>query len=989
MEIAFGILGQTTVRMHGNLVMNRTQRRELKILAAMLTQPGKRISIPTLVDWAWNDDEDPPKNKKDALYKNIARIRQVLATTGTRAAVVLTNGGYLIEIDENLIDLTIFRQKMTSARRLADLGHHHSACESARAALALWRDEPLAGMTSGLAENWRRSITETDWFPAATFLITELLAAAQPDAALRQLDTVGHPTDLRFALLRMRTLQALGRFGAEDDYYMEIRRYFREEGDQYALDELFALHEDLRRQRARTTPRENPAQPLEEKLAPLHALPRDIPGFTGREDVLAQLDSAITPGDTAFRPVVVTLTGPPGVGKTSTAVRWAHRAAERFPGGVMLLDMQGLGPAKRREHAEAIEIVLSTLNFLVDRIVSPLGRAAKLRALLRDRPMLIILDNIEDTGHAAPLIDVFADCAVIITAWKWLPSFNPLTVPPLSATESMALLSQRLGRRTALEHEAVTDLVSLCSGLPLALTLVADRAAVRPGVRLGTMAAQFRDDTTLLTIGDEGDATTKTLLSVFSWSYRGLDEAAQSTFRLFGVHPSPEITGEALIAASTLPASAVRRALDMLVSAHLIQQPADADRYRVYDLFHKFAATLTTLDPDSDIPRRRLVSYYVHTAAEAHRTYYPHAQRPDLPEREPGCIPTRFTDPISAMRWSLGERGALAGFVRDIATTLPAHAIVLTHLIVDFLDRHGFYDDILSCLAIAMKCSAELGDTMSEAATLNDIGQIHLLTGDDRLAEDYFHRAVRLLDDLGHPIGAITVTLNLARVHRHAGRLAEAKTLYEGCLVECQRAGDRERESAAAHNLASTLVELDQHHRALHYYHHALHLRKVFDDVDRQLATHTALTTLHTELAEYPQARAHCEHGLRLLARVHDLPATMKLHTVRAQLAYAEGRAEEALDLVSNAFALSRRIGIATGEARVLEAQGNILFGTGDPEGALDAWHRAEGLYRGRARNRRADAVLVRIHELEAALPAIPTSRSASGHIPLESQQSQ
>ena len=75
----------------------------------------------------------------------------------------------------------------------------------------------------------------------------------------------------------------------------------------------------------------------------------------------------------------------------------------------------------------------------------------------------------------------------------------------LDEQSSLALLSKRMRGRAEEEPEAARALAVLGDGLPLALTLLAQRAASRPGISLDTMLGELRDPETLLSIGDDGD----------------------------------------------------------------------------------------------------------------------------------------------------------------------------------------------------------------------------------------------------------------------------------------------------------------------------------------------------------------------------------------------------------------------------------------------------------------------------------------------------
>ena len=200
MEIVYGILGQTTVRMHGKMTEEWGSRQARHLLAALLTRPGKRFSPDSLISLGV-DRVSSPRQPQDALYKAMTRLRQALEAADHALVIRTVNGGYQLDIRPDLVDIHVFNDEMRRARQLSASGDHENACEVARAALALWRDEPLAGMTSEPARNSRRASSAADWAPAHSFLASELLAADPPrrgaETPDRRSPPVRHRTHVR------------------------------------------------------------------------------------------------------------------------------------------------------------------------------------------------------------------------------------------------------------------------------------------------------------------------------------------------------------------------------------------------------------------------------------------------------------------------------------------------------------------------------------------------------------------------------------------------------------------------------------------------------------------------------------------------------------------------------------------------------------------------------------------------------------------------
>ena len=110
----------------------------------------------------------------------------------------------------------------------------------------------------------------------------------------------------------------------------------------------------------------------------------------------------------------------------------------------------------------------------------------------------------------------------------------------LTEAEARQLLTARLGaQRTAADTDAITQIVSLCARLPLALAIAAARAAARPHPPLALVAAELSDTGNRLNALDTGDPAAS-IRAVFSWSYQQLSPAVARMFRLLGLHPGDQ-----------------------------------------------------------------------------------------------------------------------------------------------------------------------------------------------------------------------------------------------------------------------------------------------------------------------------------------------------------------------------------------------------------------------------------------------------------------
>jgi transcriptional regulator with XRE-family HTH domain len=228
-------------------------------------------------------------------------------------------------------------------------------------------------------------------------------------------------------------------------------------------------------------------------------LPADVAGFIGRAGALLQLSSLRERGDRAAFAVV---TGMAGVGKTSLAVHWAHRVRKDFPDGQLFVNLRGFDPrGSALSPAEAVRGLLDTLGVTPPRIPAEFhAQTSVYRSLLADRRVLIVLDNARDADQVRPLLPGSSGCMVVVTSRDPLTGLvaiegaHPLVLNLMTTEEARGLLVHRLGAcRSAAEPEAVDRIAASCDRLPLALVIVAARAATRPQLPLAAVVDELSE----------------------------------------------------------------------------------------------------------------------------------------------------------------------------------------------------------------------------------------------------------------------------------------------------------------------------------------------------------------------------------------------------------------------------------------------------------------------------------------------------------------
>ncbi|MCL6731196.1 AfsR/SARP family transcriptional regulator [Streptomyces neyagawaensis] len=364
-------------------------------------------------------------------------------------------------------------------------------------------------------------------------------------------------------------------------------------------------------------------------------LPADLPVFVGRE---AELGTLLRVTDAAAAstgaPATVLVSGMPGIGKTALAVHWAHRVADRFPDGQLHVSLRGFDAARPPlEPDEALRGMLSALGVPAARMPAGVDSLAGLyRSTLAGRRLLVLLDDAADTEQVRPLLPAGPGSLTLVTSRLALSGLTASGAHPLhldlpSAADAGAVLARRVGQgRTAAEPGAAAEIVARCGRLPLALAVVAARAADRPDFPLSAIAAELRH------AGDGLDAFAGTggapdLRAAFDPSYRRLPPENARLFRLLSLRPGADLTPGAAAALAGLPPRRTRLLLDELADAHLVTEHAPG-RYVQHALLRLFAAELTAGHDSPTERRAALHRLRTYTAAVPDRHPTSHGDRP-------------------------------------------------------------------------------------------------------------------------------------------------------------------------------------------------------------------------------------------------------------------------------------------------------------------------------------------------------------------------
>ncbi len=646
-------------------------------------------------------------------------------------------------------------------------------------------------------------------------------------------------------------------------------------------------------------------------------LPLDVYGFTGRTAHLDTLDR-IADRDAQRRAVIITaIDGTAGVGKTALAVHWAHRVADRFPDGQLYVNLRGYSPPGQiMQPATALRGFLDALEVPSRRIPANLdAQAALYRSLMANKRMLIVLDNARDTDQVRPLLPGSGGCLVLITSRRVLTPLvalegaNRVDVGLLTADESVALLGRRLGpERIVAEPYATDTIVQRCAGLPLALAIVAARAASHPHLPLATLAGELGEVTGLDALSG-GDLSTD-LRAVFSWSLRLVSAPAARLFRLASLHPGPELSQAAAASIVALTPWEARSLLSELVAANLFVEPTTG-RYSCHDLLRSYAFDLAH-DAETDAERaaatRRILDHYLHSAAHNASILDPHRRRTSLEATKPGTTVARSRDPRQALVWFTAEHRAMLATASHAETNgLDRNAYQLVDSLFTYLQRQALLAEWLVAGRIAVASAARMADPAAQAKAHRQLGGAYIALGRPAEAHAELQRALGFAAQAHDLSGQAMAHLSLAYHWEQQNRHREGLVHAQHALRLYHAAGRRIGEARALNSCAWQQIHLDDPVGALANAKQALALFEELENLDGQAAGLDTIGYAYHRLGHHAEAIRCFERTLALLSNLGEPynEANTLVHLGEAQTALGDAAAartsqQRALDILTN-----------------------------------------------------------------------------------------
>ncbi|MEV0328882.1 BTAD domain-containing putative transcriptional regulator [Micromonospora echinospora] len=553
--VRLSVLGPLDARRDGDPVP-LGGRRQRTVLAALLAARGRMMPVDRIEALVWGESRPPAS--RATLHGYVARLRAVLEPgrpARAKGRLLVRDGpGYALRIPPESLDAERFAALVARGGALVDRCPEEAEA-ALREGLALWRGPAYADVGEAAFAIPERARLDTLHATATELRMTALLALGRHRTVIGEMEAFVVEEPLRergWELLAT----ALYRAGRQSDALAVLRRARAHLADEQGIEpgpELRRVESAILRQDETV---------LAGRPVRTGNVPAPISSFVGRTAELAATTAALDAGR------LVTLTGPPGVGKTRLAQEVARR--RRDPDGPWFVDLSGLRDAERLPTvvAEAAGVPVVATRGLVDDI----GERAVLVVDHADHLLTDVVPAVTALLARCPAL------RVLVTSRRSLgvPGERVVAVPPLSDVDAARLLADRVRTAGGAVPEPVLA-ARICRRLD-ALPLAIERAAVR-------VAALAPAD--VLATLDDG-----LLDDVIGASHRLLTDAERRLLHRLRFFPGPFTLTDVRRVAG---APDVTSALVGLVRASLVLVDAGAvpGRYRLLPAVRSYAGRVT------------------------------------------------------------------------------------------------------------------------------------------------------------------------------------------------------------------------------------------------------------------------------------------------------------------------------------------------------------------------------------------------------------
>jgi predicted ATPase len=562
-----------------------------------------------------------------------------------------------------------------------------------------------------------------------------------------------------------------------------------------------------------------------------HNLPAQVTSFVGREAEI----TAVTELLEREQVRLITLTGPGGTGKTRLCLQIAANSLNQYKDGVFFVSL-----AEARDPTMVVSKIAEQLGIREGGSQSLLE---SVRSFLRDKRMLLLLDNFEQVLEAAPMISGLLEStpqlSVLATSRALLnvrgehefqvptlqlpePSSDKAT-EQLVSCESVRMFVERakaINPRFELDSMTGPVIAEICrrlDGLPLAIELAAARVKMlSPEGLLGMLSSRLK----MLTGGGRDlPERQQTLHNTLEWSVQLLNQQDQTLFARLGVF----MGGFTLESAQEVCRLDNNNGIDIfqgietLLNNSLLQvgqldsfQP----RFRMLETIREFAQERLAESGELEVIQRKHAQYFINRMNEVSPRLSTHEADRELAWVEAehdnlrAVLACCFNDEylielapwlVVSMNWPWYRRGFLSEG-RDWANRLLRSSIAQGHTLARCYALwssgamamwQGDLNNALSLLEEAVGLSRLLESPMAVAVTLLFLGTTEVNRGKDKIALQYLQEALELYEQLAMPWYVAITLVHMGNATLGMGDLTNARAYLDKALPISQNIGEK------------------------------------------------------------------------------------------------------------------------------------------------------------------------------------------------------
>jgi predicted ATPase/class 3 adenylate cyclase len=625
---------------------------------------------------------------------------------------------------------------------------------------------------------------------------------------------------------------------------------------------------------------------------------------------------------------LLTLTGPGGTGKTRLALQAAADMLEEFEDGVFFVALAAV------TDPELVPSAIAEPLGVRESAEQPLPEG--LKGFLREKELLLVLDNFEQVLDVAPVVgELLGACPKLkVLATSRIPLRlygereypvpplalpDPRVLPPLEVLthyEAVRLFVERaraVKPDFAVTNESAPAVAEICArldGLPLAIELAAARVKVLPPKK---MLERLADRLKLLK-GGARDLPTRqqTLRGAIDWSYELLEEGEKALFgrlSVFAGGRTLEAIEEVCDPEGDLDAL---DGVESLVDKSLLRQeegPGGEPRFVMLETVHEYAREKLEKSGEAEEIRRLHAEFFLAMVEEAELELRGTRQQEWMERLE-----AEHDNLRAALRWSLGGGGAGLGL--RLAGALPYFWLARGH----FGEGRGWLEE---ALAVSGSAPAD-----ARAKALQGLGNLTIEQGNYERAKVSTEEALALYRELGDKKGVADSLGHLGWATMYQGDDERAEALFEESLAAARESKDDWSISYALNALSVMASDRGDFERAKVLWEESLALARKLRDARRRAAVLSNMGFAETVRGDFERAEALLTEQLALSRELKDPLLIAFVLLNRGIIATRRGDFERARTLLEESLMLQggpgEPGGIGRGSGR-LQAGGAAL----------------------------------------------------------------